>query len=52
MEFNKDLKKTIVLATNIAEDLKGRANKILYINDFKADILDPSALDTIFITNE
>ena len=52
VEFNKELKKTIMLATNIAEDLKGITNKILYINEHTGEVLQPSALDTIFITNE
>lgn len=50
LEFNKKLKKTVILATNIAEDLKGRVDRILYINDFKGEVLDPSKIDEIFTT--
>lgn len=50
MDFNKKRGKTIVLATNIAEDLKGRVDKILYINDLKGELIDPSKIDEIFIT--
>lgn len=47
-EFNKNRNKTVLLATNIAEDLESVATNILYINDHKGMVLAPSALKTIF----
>lgn len=53
VEFNKKHNKTIMLATNIAEDLKTRTNKILLINNkSQGEILNPNDLDSIFITSE
>ena len=47
-EFNKKFKKTIILATNIVEDLKNRVDNILYINGESCELLNPNQIDTIF----
>lgn len=47
-EFNEKYELTIILATNIAEDLKDRVDKILYIEENKSQVLEPSQLSGIF----
>jgi len=50
VEFNKQKNKTIMLATNIAEDLIGRVDKILYINDYQGQVISPDEINRIFKT--
>lgn len=50
-ELNKKYKKTILLATNIAEDLTRVADKILYINNFHGEIVDPQNINNLFKLN-
>lgn len=47
-EFNKEKQKTILLATNIHEDLKGRVDKILYIKEDSANVVEPDELERYF----
>lgn len=47
-EFNTQYDLTIILATNISEDLKDRVTKILYIEESKSSVLEPSQLSGIF----
>tara|TARA_R110000868_G_scaffold258137_13_gene515455 strand:- start:1899 stop:2576 length:678 start_codon:yes stop_codon:yes gene_type:complete len=47
-EFNRERGKTILLATNISEDLQGRVTNILYINDGKAEEIDPATINQLF----
>lgn len=47
-EFKEKYNLTIILATNIAEDLKDRVDKILYIEENKSEVLEPSELSGIF----
>lgn len=47
-EFHLQRKKTILLATNIAEDLKERANKILFINEGQGSVVVPAMIDGLF----
>jgi ABC-2 type transport system ATP-binding protein len=47
-EFNSKYSLTIILATNISEDLKDRVTKILYIEESRSQVLEPSQLSGIF----
>lgn len=43
-EHSKEMNKTIILATNLLEDLEIYANKILYVNDKTASVHLPSEM--------
>lgn len=47
-ELNKQESKTIILATNIAEDLLSCANKIVFIDNMKAEIHSPETINKFF----
>lgn len=47
-EFNIKYNLTIILATNISEDLQNRVRSILYIEDSKSEVIEPSQLSEIF----
>lgn len=52
-ELNVEKKKTIILATNIAEDLTKYATKILFISNHKGEVVEPEMIHTLFnLTNE
>lgn len=47
-EFNREKGKTILLATNIYEDLMDRVSNILYINEGKAIAVEPAKINQLF----
>lgn len=51
-EFNKKYRKTILLATNIAEDLTRCADKIFYINNYHGEIVEPQKINSLFNLQE
>ena len=48
LEYNKNYNKTIVLATNIYEDLKNRVDKVLYITEESGEVLEGNRLEGLF----
>lgn len=48
----KEYKKTIILATNVVEDLKVCSSKILFIKKGYATIHDPSEINSLFKIND
>lgn len=50
-ELNVAKKKTIILATNIAEDLTKYATKILFISNHKGEVIEPEKIHTLFNLN-
>lgn len=47
-EFNQELGRTIILATNIVEDLAGRVNKVLMIENGKLNPMKAEELEGIY----
>lgn len=48
----KTFNSTVILATNIAEDLVSRAHRILFIKDQKGSLHAPQEIQKLFITRE
>jgi len=51
-EYKTERKLSIVLATNIAEDLITQADKVLFISDTKGSLHDPSEVHKLFNLDE
>lgn len=51
-ELKKTKNKTILIATNIAEDLKNTVDKILFIEDEGNRIIKPTEIDNLFVTHD
>lgn len=47
-DLNRKYKKTVLLATNIAEDLTRVADKVLYINNYHGEVVDPTEINNLF----
>lgn len=52
ISINQDHKTSIILATNIVEDLKGKVKKVFFIKDHKIDFFNPEEIDSLFLGEE